>query len=238
MSRDTAGAEGIAGKGAAPAGSSILQTVSSTGPAVSSTGGVNGAQEANLLTVEGLGVALDGALPGSGHVTAIDILPLGEAQGHASRVDRIHVTYDPPGAGPSSVIVKRSLDVLAAEAGYGQPFARAATVHQIFAVDAPPVRTARCYHAEVADDGYRGALVLEDLGTWEVVDGRAGLPDQRMALGLRTCARLHAWGWNIARPRLARLPAGGLPYGLRICRSLERDPALPDRRRTRPGGGG
>ncbi len=197
MIRDAASAEAIGGQ--------------NPDPAISSAGGTGRVQAANLLTVEGLGAALDGALPGSAHVVGIDILPLGEAQGHASRVDRIHVTYDPPGAGPSSVIVKRSLDVPAAEAGYGQPFARAASVHEIFAVDAPPVRTARCYHAEVADDGYRGALVLEDLGAWEAVDGRAGLTDQWMALGLRTCARLHAWGWNIARPRLARLPAADYP---------------------------
>jgi len=165
----------------------------------------------HLLTATGLDAVLAKTLPAGARVVRVDVRPLGEAQGHASRVDRLAVSYEPPGAGPASLIIKRSLGEPALAADYGRPFARAAAAHRMFAGHEPPIRVARCYHAEVTGDGDTGTLILEDLGDWAPADGLAGLSDAQLESALRAAARLHAWHWGDPETLAAGLRDGDYP---------------------------
>ncbi len=160
-----------------------------------------------LLEPDGLSAALAPALPPGALVSAVEVVPLGEQQGYTSRVERVRVSYEPPGSGPETLIVKLARPDVARESGGTQPFARAHVVGTLIHPE-DAVRRPRCYFAETTADGNGGALVLEDLGAWRPGDEYDGLGDDALAAALTAIADLHAWGWGAERAGLAELPAG------------------------------
>lgn len=170
-----------------------------------------------LLEPDGLNAALAPALPPGAVVSGVEVVPLGEQQGYASRVERVRVSYEPPGAGPETLIVKLARPDTAKESGESQPFARAQVVGTLVHPE-DAVRRPRCYFAETTADGNGGALVLEDLGAWRPGDEYDGLDDDALAAALTAIARLHAWGWETERPLLAELPSGDYPVDRALVR--------------------
>ena len=127
-----------------------------------------------LFEPEGLRRALATSLADGTEVSRVAVRSLGADQGYASRVDRVAVEYVPVGAGPATLIIKRSHGDTAEITASAAPFLRGATVYRAFAAGRPPIRTPHCYYADVAGDGNAGAFVLEDLGGWTPLTATTG----------------------------------------------------------------
>lgn len=153
---------------------------------------------ASELTPEWLSAAI-----GGGTVVAADPTPVGTGQ--IADSIRIGLTWDPPGAGPDSVVVKvtssaeasrnaaQSTRTYEVEVGFYRDLAASIPVH------AP-----RCYWAghDPATNGY--AVVLEDMAPARQGDQMAGCSIDEAALALDEAAQLHAARW--ADGSVASLP--------------------------------
>lgn len=118
-----------------------------------------------------------------------------------SHLWRVELVYDPPAdpptGPPQSVIVKSATDdphlLFMAQAAHF--YAREVRFYRELADDAP-VRTPRCFHAEIDEETSQFLLVLEDVGALRSVDQLEGCTFDDAAGALRAIARFHARWWG------------------------------------------
>ncbi|MEU8036646.1 phosphotransferase [Streptosporangium sp. NPDC049078] len=139
--------------------------------------------------------------------TGVRVQPLGEGVGEMSQVARVHLDYGPSesGTGPDSVIVKLSsslpkrIEMAVEMSTYKREFRFYETIG-----DDSPLRSPRCHHREIDDDGARFVLVMEDFPHHIPGDDVAGCTVEQAALALESVASLHARYWRTQDPVLHR----------------------------------
>lgn len=140
-------------------------------------------------------------------LTGVRVQPLGEGVGEMSQVARVHLAYGSsgPDAGPASVIVKLSsslpgrIEMAVEMSTYKREFRFYDTIG-----DDSPLRSPRCHHREIDDDGGRFVLVMEDFPHHIPGDDVAGCTAEQAALALESVAALHARYWRTEDPVLLR----------------------------------
>jgi hypothetical protein len=129
-------------------------------------------------------------------VTSKTSTRIGEA-GVMSFLWRVDLTYDGPTTAPKSLIVKSPTDdphrLFFAQAA--KFYAREVRFYRELAPDAP-VRTPRCFHAEIDPETSQFLLVLEDVGHLRSVDQLVGCTFDDAAGALRTIAKFQAHWWG------------------------------------------
>lgn len=135
------------------------------------------------------------ALAGTGAVvTAVRPEPVGTGQ--VSDTVRLHLDYDPPGAGPASLIAK----VPAAEEA-SRAAARLTRTYEIEAsfyrdlAPTLPVRTPICHHAAHDPETDAYVVLLEDVAPAEQGDQMAGCTIEDLAAAVDELALLHGPRW-------------------------------------------
>jgi hypothetical protein len=143
--------------------------------------------------------------PELGGAQVVDLIRSPIGTGQVADTVKLELTYDPPGAGPASLVAK----VTSASAD-SRAAARATRTYEVetaFYRDlAPvlPVRAPRCYHTahEPATDGY--VVLLEDLSPAVPGDQLAGCSPDEAAGAVAELPLLHAPLWD--DPSLGRYP--------------------------------
>jgi len=136
---------------------------------------------------------------------------IGEA-GVMSLLWRVELVYDAPTDAPRSVVVKSATDdphrLFMAQAAHF--YAREVRFYQELAAGSP-VRTPRCFHAEIDPATSQFLLVLEDVGSLRSVDQLEGCTFDDAASALRSIARFHArwWGADLTDLATTFLPMDG-----------------------------
>lgn len=166
-----------------------------TQDASTATSGPDAVTGPGQLTPDWLAAALAGGDERIGGVpTAVTTTPVGTGQ--VADTFRLHVTWDPPTAGPASLIAK----VTAADEA-SRMAALLARTYEIevgfyhdLAADLP-LRTPQCFHAvhDVASGAY--TVLLEDLAPAVQGDQMAGCGVDQAAAALDEMALLHAPRW-------------------------------------------
>jgi aminoglycoside phosphotransferase (APT) family kinase protein len=154
-------------------------------------------------TIEAITPAwLTAALRQSGHlddcaVTHMRVVPLGEGAAILSRLARLNVTYDPPGTGPPTFIMKvptakpdNRRIARVARAYYSEvSFYRELAARS-------PLRVPRWYAAELDESSGDFVLLLEDLGMGRTADPLTGCTPADAETVIDALSRLHAAWWN------------------------------------------
>lgn len=146
------------------------------------------------LTPEWCTLVLDDSTGGA-RVTSVRTEPVGTGQ--VADTVRLHLGYEPDGAGPPTVVAK-----VTSASEQSRAAARATRTYEVEAAFyrdlAPvlPVRSPRCYHAahDPDTDGY--AVVMEDLAPAVPGDQLAGCSVDDAAAALRELPLLHAPRWG------------------------------------------
>jgi hypothetical protein len=143
----------------------------------------------------------EGVIGPTDRILSATVDELGEGVGMLGDLARVAITYEPPTAGPSSVVVKlpTGADV---NRKRGMAFGFYEREANFYRHIGNPGRTGglrvpRCYASPMDPAGERFALVLEDFGPdFRMPDQVAGLqlPDARMAVS--ALARFHAAWWE------------------------------------------
>lgn len=137
-----------------------------------------------------------GHLAADRSVTSATSTRIGEA-GVMSLLWRVELRYDGPTDAPTSVVVKSPTEdphrLFMAQAV--QCYAREVRFYRELATTSP-VRTPRCFHAEIDAATSQFLLVLEDVGGLRSVDQLVGCTFDDAAAALRTAARFHARWWE------------------------------------------
>jgi aminoglycoside/choline kinase family phosphotransferase len=145
----------------------------------------------------------DGCL-GDAVVTRIGAVPLGEGSAILSNLARLALTYEPPDAGPRTLIAKVPTDKPA-----NRHVARGALTYQTEVnfyrqlADRSPLRVPHCYAAELDETSGDFVLLLEDLDPARTVDPLTGCTPAEAETVIVALSRLHAAWWN--HPELAGL---------------------------------
>jgi hypothetical protein len=141
---------------------------------------------------------LDGA-----EVTAVDTAPVGTGQ--VSDTLRLTLTYDPPEAGPATLVAKVTAASEASRnaALLARTYEIEAAFYRDLAADLP-VRTPRCYLSAYAPADNTYTVVLEDLTPARQGDQMAGCSIDEAVLAIDEMALLHAPRWGDRT--LAELP--------------------------------
>ena len=154
------------------------------------------------VTTDWCTAALAGHLDGA-RVTDCTTHPVGTGQ--VSDTVRLELTYDPPGAGPASLVAKvtAASEVSRNAAMLTRTYEIEAAFYRELAADLP-VRTPRCYLSawSPADNTY--TVVLEDLAPAEQGDQMLGCSLAEAELALHEMAMLHGPRWG--DPGLAAMP--------------------------------
>jgi hypothetical protein len=137
-----------------------------------------------------------GQLADDRRVSDVTSIRVGEA-GVMSLLWRVQLAYDGPTAAPKSVIVKSATDdphrlFIAQSALF---YAREVRFYRELA-DVAPLRTPRCFYADIDPETSQFLLVMEDVGHLRSVDQLDGCSFADAASALRTIARFHAQWWD------------------------------------------
>lgn len=145
-----------------------------------------------------LAAHLDGA-----RVATCVTTPVGTGQ--VSDTVRLALTYDPPGAGPPSLVAKvtAASDVSRSAALLTRTYEIEAAFYRELAASLP-VRTPRCYLSAWSPPDNAYTVVLEDLAPAQQGDQMEGCSIDDAALALHEMALLHAPRWG--DPGLTGLP--------------------------------
>lgn len=153
------------------------------------------------LTPEWLTGALDGATGGAA-VTDVEVSPIGTGQ--VADTVRLRPTYEPVGAGPTTLVAKvpSSSETSRAAALATRTYEIEAGFYRDLAA-VLPVRAPHCYHVghEVETDAY--VVLLEDVAPAEQGDQLTGCSVDEAAAAIDELALLHAPRWG--DPALAEL---------------------------------
>ncbi len=152
----------------------------------------------NAATPEWLTDALrsTGALT-EGRVTAVTTEPIGEGVGVFGQLGKLTVSYDSPGAGPSTLVIKMDTDAevnRAAADGLGF-YEREVNFYKDLAPSLD-LRTPACYYAEYRRSDGRVILLLEDLSHLRPGDQVAGASPAQARVAIQMAAKLHAKYWQ------------------------------------------
>jgi len=137
-----------------------------------------------------LGPGLDGAT-----VTGVRTEAVGTGQ--VADTVRLYLDYDPPGAGPATLVAK--VPAAEEESRAGARLTRTYEIEACFYRDlAPhlPVRTPRCYHAAHDPDTDAYVVLLEDVAPAEQGDQLRGLELTELAAAVDELALLHGPRWG------------------------------------------
>ena len=132
---------------------------------------------------------------GGGTVTAADAKAVGTGQ--VADSIRMKLTWDPPGAGPQSVVVK-----VTSSAEASRNAARASRTYEVEAgfyrdlANSVPVHAPHCYWAGHEPETNAYAVVLEDMAPAVQGDQMAGCSIDEAALALDEAANLHGARWG------------------------------------------
>ncbi|MCU1352283.1 MAG: hypothetical protein JWM05_1492 [Acidimicrobiales bacterium] len=132
---------------------------------------------------------------GAARVVAVEQAPVGTGQ--VADTVRLSLTWDPPAAGPASVIVKAA--AASEESRMAARFTRTYEVEAGFYRDLAadlPVRAPRCYHVDHDPESDRYVVVLEDLAPARQGDQMEGCSVDESAAALEEMAALHAPRWE------------------------------------------
>ena len=147
---------------------------------------------------------------GGGEVTAADATPVGTGQ--VADSIRIKLTWDPPGAGPDSVVVKvtSSSEVSRRAAASTRTYEVEAGFYRDLANELP-VHAPKCYWAGYDPNTVGYAVVLQDMAPARQGDQMAGCTIDEAALALDEAALLHAARWaDDSIAQLSWVSTGGL----------------------------
>lgn len=148
------------------------------------------------------GAALAGRL-GEAAVVAVEAAPVGTGQ--VADTYRLALAYDPPGAGPATLVAK-----VPAAAEASRAAAAATRTYEVEAgfyrelAPSLPVRVPECWHAHHDPGTGAYAVVLEDVAPACQGDQLAGCTPDEAAASLDEAARLHAPRWG--DPALGAIP--------------------------------
>jgi hypothetical protein len=199
--------------------------------AMDRAGGVPRSREE--LTAEWLTAALRtrGAIDRDATVTALEADRIGLGVGYVAQLWRVHPRYEPPMAGPSSLIAKLppgEVDARSWWAGY----VREQRFYRELAA-AVPVRVPRCLGGAIDERARIAVTLLEDLGEPLVRTGAAPLPLAEAVVD--ALAALHSAFWQREPP--SWLAPDGDTFDLlrdytrsgtqHIARYAEGDPPIP-----------
>jgi hypothetical protein len=153
------------------------------------------------LTAPWCTLALAGSTGGA-RVTAVTAEAVGTGQ--VADTVRLRLTYDPPAAGPDTVVAKVSSasPVSRAAARAGRTYEVEAAFYRDLAPELP-VRAPHCHHTahDPVTDAY--VVVLEDLAPGEPVDQLSGCTPDEASAAVAELPLLHAPRWD--DPALDRL---------------------------------
>jgi hypothetical protein len=138
-------------------------------------------------------------------VTRCDAEEIGIGVGVLGLLWRVHLDYDPPGAGPATAVLK--LPHTAAESRHiadSFRFYHREVGYYEQASARSPLRTAECYSSAIDPDTGDFHLLMEDFGDRRVYDQLEGCPPEAAEQDLRALAAHHAAWWE--DPELASLP--------------------------------
>jgi hypothetical protein len=155
---------------------------------------------------------------GEARVVQVRATPIGAGQ--MSRCLRLGLTWEPPEAGPRTVVAK-----VAAASPRRRQVARSARIYELevsFYRNLAPVlsvRAPRCHYAVYQASPPEYCLILDDLLSLTPGDDLAGCSAEQAAPALEQLARLHAETSSMALPELTWLaPSMGPEYAGRIRR--------------------
>lgn len=151
-------------------------------------------------------------------VTSVHAEPIGIGIGVLALLWRVRITYDRPGAGPPSVVLK--LPHTGAEsrhlAGAFRFYEREVRFYEEGA-DRSPLRTPARYASAYDEGSGDFVLVIEDLGDRRVYDQLEGCPPDAAARTVRALGSHHAAWWespDLARPWVMRVADPPNPQAL------------------------
>ncbi len=152
-------------------------------------------QGADDLTVEWCNAALARTTGGAGRV--VDVRTEAVGTGQVADTVRLHLTYEPPGAGPATLVAKVPASEETSRTG-----ARLTGTYEIEAsfyrdlAPVLPVRTPYCHHAahDPVTDAY--VVLLEDVAPARQGDQMAGCPVADVAAAIDELVLLHGPRWG------------------------------------------
>jgi hypothetical protein len=146
------------------------------------------------VTAEWCDVALADRLGGA-HVTAVRLDPVGTGQ--VADTVRIHLTYDPPGAGPATLIAKiPSADLTSFEGARATgTYKTEASFYRDLAATLP-VRTPECWYAHHDDETNAYVVLLEDVAPAEQGDQMRGCTQADITAAIDELVLLHGPRWG------------------------------------------
>jgi hypothetical protein len=156
-----------------------------------------------------------------GTVRTAEPRPLGS--GNVASCARVALTWDPPDAGPASVVVK--LAAQTRRTRFTSKLMRTYEVETAFYTRLArdlPVRTPACYFGRHDQASNTFCLVLEDLGEGSPCVELDGNSYDHVSLAIRELGRLHATSWGARLPAHPWLLRGGGGFvGDSMARLLE-----------------
>jgi aminoglycoside/choline kinase family phosphotransferase len=134
---------------------------------------------------------------GVGALTAVTAEDLGAGLGLLGQVTRLRLTYAEPGTGPATLIAKTASpspeSVFVAQVmGF---YDREVSFYRSLA-DRLELRTPRCYHADISDDGARFVLLLEEITGARTIDQIEGAARADAETLVDQAVVLHARFWD------------------------------------------
>jgi hypothetical protein len=138
-----------------------------------------------------------GSLGTDATVTAVECEPLDDVRGYFSRLFRLRLAYEPPGAGPGVAIAKLpSSEMWNRMLGFHLGFFENELRFYEHLSASVPVRVPS-FHGGACDvEAQRFALLLEDVSGGRVVDQTAGCSIEDAAAALAELARIQAVWWE------------------------------------------
>jgi aminoglycoside/choline kinase family phosphotransferase len=142
-----------------------------------------------------------GAIGSTDRIASASVEELGEGVGMLGDLARVAIDYDPPGAGPVSVVVKlpTSADVNRKRGMAFGFYEREANFYRHIgnAGRTGGLRVPRCYASPMDPPGERFALILEDLASdFRMPDQVAGLQLDDARTAVAGLGRFHAAWWE------------------------------------------
>lgn len=176
-----------------------------------------------------LNSVLSSDLRGGRAIVAVACDPLGASGSFIGQVGRLGFTYEGPGVGIQSALVKLPTDdATFRKVGKALGFYRREVGFYRELSSRVPIRVPAAYYVTGDDSDGAYAVLLEDLGGMRTGDHIAGCSLAEAQLVMRELAALHAAYWN--NPSLsahaAWLPAEGDSYFVRTETAFQR--TLPD----------
>jgi hypothetical protein len=164
-----------------------------------------------------------GVIPPGATVTSVTTTPCGEGSGLLGSLTRLHLAYDPPGAGPASVVAK-----FPHVADFNRDLAHQYRIYEreyrFYTQVAPGIATRipRMLAAAFDPATLDGVILLEDLGDRRIGDQLDPPGDEDVARAIGEVAALHtAWWDRVGGDDVAWVPALNDPIWLQVAASFD-----------------